>query len=76
MIPTTVPEKLGQARGAFNAKSVVVTLLFNEVNTFVVPTIKAEETVKLIAVVVPVNAGLIEAAFYLVRRQYILYYTN
>ena len=52
-----VPVKVGLARGAFNAKSVVVALLFKEVNTLVVPISKLALTVKLTAVAVPVTQG-------------------
>ena len=57
-----VPVKVGLARGAFNAKSVVVALLFKEVNTLVVPISKLVLTVKLTAEAVPVKAGLSSGA--------------
>ena len=37
--------------------------IFNDVNTSVVPLIKSPETVELVAVAVPVNAGLANGAF-------------
>ncbi len=47
----------------FNATPVVVDFVTNSVNTCVVPLIRDPETVKLTAVVVPVNAGLAKGAF-------------
>ncbi len=47
LFAVAVPVNVGLARGAFNAKSVVVALLFKEVNTLVVPISKLLLTVKL-----------------------------
>ena len=53
VMPDTVPVNVGEAKLAFKLRAV---------NTLVVPLIKLPETIELVAVAVPVNAGLAKGA--------------